>query len=48
MDAQAKRTALRMFLGEVIEAGVGRAMSGRPDVETLALGDLGEKTFYGG
>jgi flavin reductase (DIM6/NTAB) family NADH-FMN oxidoreductase RutF len=37
-----------LFLGEVVEAGVNREISGRPDGETLALGDLGETTFYGG
>jgi len=37
-----------VFLGEVIEAGVSREFSGRPDAVTLALADLGEKTFYGG
>ncbi len=37
-----------LFLGEVIEAGVNREISGRPDSETLSLGDLGETTFYGG
>ena len=37
-----------VVLGEVIEAGVNRELSGRPDDETLALADLGEKTFYGG
>ncbi|MBW2231342.1 MAG: flavin reductase family protein [Deltaproteobacteria bacterium] len=37
-----------IFLGEVVEAGVNREISGRPDDEILALGDLGEKTFYGG
>jgi flavin reductase (DIM6/NTAB) family NADH-FMN oxidoreductase RutF len=37
-----------VFLGEVIEAGVDREISGRPDNETLVLQDLGETTFYGG
>ena len=37
-----------LFLGEVVEAGVNREISGRPDSETLALGDLGETIFYGG
>ena len=37
-----------VFLGEVVEAGVNREISGRADGETLTLGDLGEKTFYGG
>jgi flavin reductase (DIM6/NTAB) family NADH-FMN oxidoreductase RutF len=37
-----------IFLGEVVESGVNREISGRPDDEILALGDLGEKTFYGG
>jgi len=37
-----------IFIGEVIEAGVNRDMSGRADDVTLTLGDLGEKVFYGG
>jgi len=37
-----------LFIGEVVGASVQREISGRPDVETLALADLGEKTFYGG
>ena len=37
-----------LFLGEVVAAGVSREIPGRPDAETLSLGDLGEKTFYGG
>lgn len=37
-----------IFVGEVVDAGVGAALDGRPDAATLALADLGEKTFYGG
>jgi flavin reductase (DIM6/NTAB) family NADH-FMN oxidoreductase RutF len=37
-----------IFVGEVVEAGVAGAISGRPDDTTLWLKDLGEKTFYGG
>ena len=37
-----------IFIGEVVEAGVGAAIDGRPDDATLWLKDLGEKTFYGG
>lgn len=37
-----------IFLGEVIEAGVFRTGAGRPDADTLFLGDLGATTFYGG
>jgi flavin reductase (DIM6/NTAB) family NADH-FMN oxidoreductase RutF len=37
-----------VFVGEVVEAGVGAEVDGRPDDATLALRDLGEKTFYGG
>lgn len=37
-----------VFLGEVVDAGVSRDISGRPDAATLGLADLGEKTFYGG
>lgn len=37
-----------VFLGEVVEAGINQAPAGRPDDATLALKDLGEKTFYGG
>ncbi|MBW2240604.1 MAG: flavin reductase [Deltaproteobacteria bacterium] len=37
-----------IFLGEVIGAGLNAEIDGRPDNATLALGDLGESTFYGG
>ena len=37
-----------IFIGEVVDARVSRAPEGRPDDATLTLGDLGEKTFYGG
>jgi flavin reductase (DIM6/NTAB) family NADH-FMN oxidoreductase RutF len=37
-----------LFLGEVVDAGLRREISGRPDDETLTLRDLGDKTFYGG
>ena len=33
---------------EVVEAGVASQPEGRPDLATLHLSDLGEKTFYGG
>jgi flavin reductase (DIM6/NTAB) family NADH-FMN oxidoreductase RutF len=37
-----------VFVGEVVDAGVAGAIHGRPDDATLALRDLGDKTFYGG
>ena len=37
-----------LFIGEVVEAGLAAPIDGRPDDRTLALKDLGEKTFYGG
>jgi len=37
-----------VFVGEVVEAGVAKAPTGRPDDATLWLKDLGEKIFYGG
>jgi flavin reductase (DIM6/NTAB) family NADH-FMN oxidoreductase RutF len=37
-----------LLVGEVVDAAVRREFSGRPDLETLTLLDLGEKTFYGG
>lgn len=37
-----------IFLGEVVDAGVNGKVDGRADADTLVLGDLGEKTFYGG
>jgi len=37
-----------IFVGEVVDAGVGAEISGRPDDATLWLKDLGEKTYYGG
>jgi flavin reductase (DIM6/NTAB) family NADH-FMN oxidoreductase RutF len=37
-----------IFVGEVVDAGISTPLEGRPDDATLALRDLGEKTFYGG
>jgi flavin reductase (DIM6/NTAB) family NADH-FMN oxidoreductase RutF len=37
-----------LFVGEVVDAGMTKNIDGRPDDATLALRDLGEKTFYGG
>jgi len=37
-----------IFVGEVVDAGLLKAMEGRPDDQTLTLKDLGEKVFYGG
>jgi flavin reductase (DIM6/NTAB) family NADH-FMN oxidoreductase RutF len=37
-----------VFVGEVQDAGVAAAPSGRPDDGTLTLKDLGDKVFYGG
>lgn len=37
-----------IFIGEVVDAGLGQAIEGRPDETTLTLKDLGEKVFYGG
>ena len=37
-----------IFVGEVVEAGVGQPPDGRPDDATLWLRDLGDKVFYGG
>ena len=37
-----------IFLGQVVDAGVHADVDGRADADTLVLGDLGEKTFYGG
>jgi flavin reductase (DIM6/NTAB) family NADH-FMN oxidoreductase RutF len=37
-----------IFIGEVTDAGVNGDVAGRADTDTLVLGDLGEKTFYGG
>ena len=37
-----------IFLGEVIEARINTAPTGRADDATLVLRDLGENTFYGG
>jgi flavin reductase (DIM6/NTAB) family NADH-FMN oxidoreductase RutF len=37
-----------LVLGQVIDAGVRSDVPGRADDVTLALRDLGEKTFYGG
>jgi len=37
-----------VFVGEVTEAGVRQAPTGRADDATLWLKDLGERVFYGG
>ena len=37
-----------IFVGEVKDAGVTAAPSGRPDDAILAMRDLGDKVFYGG
>ena len=37
-----------IFVGEVVDAGVNREAAGRPDDQTLVLGDLGDSIFYGG
>jgi flavin reductase (DIM6/NTAB) family NADH-FMN oxidoreductase RutF len=37
-----------IFVGEVKDAGVAVAPSGRPDDAILAMRDLGDKVFYGG
>lgn len=37
-----------LVLGEVVEAGVSQAPSGRADDVTLWLKDLGDKMYYGG
>ena len=37
-----------VFVGEVVDAGVGQTPEARPDDMTLMLRDLGEKIFYGG
>lgn len=37
-----------VFVGEVVDAGISKAFEGRADHAVLAMGDLGEKVFYGG
>ncbi len=37
-----------IFVGEVVDAGVAVAPTGRPDDATLWLRELGDKMFYGG
>ena len=37
-----------IFIGKVVDAGVSQPPAGRTDGGTLALGDLGEKVYYGG
>jgi flavin reductase (DIM6/NTAB) family NADH-FMN oxidoreductase RutF len=37
-----------VVVGEVVEAGLGKAPEGRPDDATLWLKDLGPNVFYGG
>ena len=37
-----------IFVGEVVDAGINVQIEGRADSDTLVLGDLGEKVYYGG
>ena len=37
-----------VFVGEVVDAGVVKEPTGRPDEATLRLRDLGKNVFYGG
>ena len=37
-----------VFIGEVVDAGVKKEPTGRPDDLTLTLKDVGDKIFYGG
>ena len=37
-----------VFVGRVVDAGVGKAPDGRADDATLWLRELGDKVFYGG
>lgn len=37
-----------IFVGEVVNAGLGKEISGRPDDATLWLKELGANVFYGG
>jgi flavin reductase (DIM6/NTAB) family NADH-FMN oxidoreductase RutF len=37
-----------IFVGEVVDAGVSQTPGGRLDSQTLMLGDLGDKVYYGG
>ena len=37
-----------IIVGKVVDAGLAKELSGRPDDLTLALRDLGENVYYGG
>lgn len=37
-----------VVLGEVVDAHLGKPLSGRPDAAILEMKDLGENVFYGG
>ncbi len=37
-----------IFVAEVVEAHVGKAIAGRPDEAILGMKDLGDNIFYGG
>jgi flavin reductase (DIM6/NTAB) family NADH-FMN oxidoreductase RutF len=37
-----------IIVGEVVEAHLNRALSGRPDTQILEMKDLGDNVFYGG
>jgi flavin reductase (DIM6/NTAB) family NADH-FMN oxidoreductase RutF len=48
LEATVEKGDHSVFIGRVVEAGLGKAPDGRADDATLWLKDLGEKVFYGG
>jgi flavin reductase (DIM6/NTAB) family NADH-FMN oxidoreductase RutF len=48
LEATVEKGDHSVFVGRVVEAGVAKALEGRPDDASLWLKDLGDKVFYGG
>jgi flavin reductase (DIM6/NTAB) family NADH-FMN oxidoreductase RutF len=48
LEATVEQGDHSIFVGKVVDAGVGKAPDGRADDATLWLKELGDKVFYGG
>jgi flavin reductase (DIM6/NTAB) family NADH-FMN oxidoreductase RutF len=48
LEATVEQGDHSIFVGKVVDAGVGKVPDGRADDATLWLKELGDKVFYGG
>jgi flavin reductase (DIM6/NTAB) family NADH-FMN oxidoreductase RutF len=48
LEATVEKGDHSIFVGKVVDAGLGKTPEGRADDATLWLKDLGDKVFYGG